>query len=58
MEDKDIKELSAEDFLKIHRAIPMQYTAFMVAKDWYRIKYMDSLKTVGWGDANEKEQSS
>ena len=58
MEDKDIKELSAADFLRVHSAIPMQYSTFLVAKDWYRIQYMDSLKKVGWGDANEKEQNS
>ena len=58
MEDEDIKGLSAEDFMRIHSNIPEQYRTFWVAKDWYWIKYMDSLKKVGWGDANEKEQSS
>lgn len=58
MEDEDIKGLSAEDFMRVHRAIPMQYRAFMVAKDWYWIKYMDSLKIVGWGDVNEKESET
>ena len=58
MDEKDIKNLSAEDFMRVHRAIPLQYRAFMDAVDWYWIKFMDSLKETGWGDADEKERSS
>ena len=55
MDEKDIKNLSAEDFMKVHRAIPAQYRVFMDAVDWSWIKFMDSLKETGWGDADDKD---
>lgn len=58
MNEKDIKNLSAEDFMSMHRAIPEQGRKSMLAKDWYWVKLMDSIKETGWGDADEKERSS
>lgn len=58
MSEEDIKNLSAEDFEKMHYSLPKHLRARMVELDWYWVKHMDSLKKAGWGDANEKEQSS
>lgn len=44
MDEKDIKELPPGDFMKMHRALPIQLKEVFLAKDWYWVKFVDSLK--------------